>query len=95
MGIKIYTSRNCGPCVEIKEALEMQGWNIDGEPVQVMDVESDDGFADFSNNILEKQDAWVPCGYKDGQVCRLVITDQNIVALDCPKNGHSSYLPDL
>jgi len=94
MTIKIYTAEHCGPCHLVRELLDKQGNNVDGEDVRLVDVESDDGFQEFKAQILSKGDAAVPSAYKDGEKCQIRIEDETL-HLICGEDGQLSHLPEL
>lgn len=87
MTVKVYTAAHCVPCHTAIDALKSQGNIIDGEEVEVVDVETDEGFSEFHENVLSKTpkggEVGVPMAYKDGQCCRLDLTDGKL-SLSCP-----------
>lgn len=89
--IKIFTSEHCGPCQEVKKAI--QEGNYDGE-IEVVDVETDEGFAQFRDEVLSKGDGAVPMAFKDGQKCAVEISEEGKLLIDCPDDLPASE-PDL
>ena len=89
MTIKIYTAEHCRPCKEvlelIKEALKSSGGKMGGEDVRLIDIETDEGFNEFSREVLRKGDGAVPSAYKDGQKCEIVVEDDDVL-LNCPNS---------
>jgi len=94
MTIKIYTAEHCVPCHRVEELLKNQSNNIDGEDVEVIDVETDDGFQEFKKEILAKGDAAVPSAYKDGEKCLIKIEDE-ILHLICGADDQTSHPTQL
>lgn len=78
MTVKLYTAAHCAPCHMAVDALAKQGNVIEGEAVEVVDVETDEGFSEFNDNVLSKlpegEEIGVPLAFKDGQCCRLDLT---------------------
>jgi len=86
MTVKLYTATHCVPCHSAIAALEAQGNVIDGEEVEVVDVETEEGFADLESALADLPDdgsVGVPMAVKDGQKCLLDITDGKL-SLVCP-----------
>lgn len=86
--IKIYTSKNCVPCKEIHSSLN--GKNI--ENVEIIDIDTDEGFLDFQKNVLNDGDAFVPLAYRDGEKCHVYIDKDSNLTLDCPSGVFSSEI---
>jgi glutaredoxin len=94
MAIKIYTAEHCDPCHRVENLLEKQNNNIDGEDVKIIDVETDEGFQEFKEEILSKGDAAVPSAYKDGEKCLIKIED-DVLHLICDSDGQPSHPTQL
>ena len=77
--IVIYTSPHCPPCQEIKDRLA----KIASPDIEVVDIETDEGFKRFSQAVLEKGDGAVPSAFVDGRQCKIMVTPDDIT-LDCP-----------
>jgi len=75
MAVKLYTAKHCAPCHAAIDALAKQGNTIDGEEVRIVDVETDEGFKEFEEEVLSKLpdggEIGVPLALKDGQYCRI------------------------
>lgn len=84
MVIKVYYGEHCQPCHQIVKAIE-EG-RFTGEDVELVDIESDEGFREFSELVLKKGEGAVPSAYKDGQRCNIKIVDDNSLLFDCPKS---------
>ena len=77
--IKVFVSKNCGPCHLVKDLIEQGKFNA--EEIELLDLETDEGFAYIEKLGLTK----VPSAYKDGQACNLAIDRKNnILILQCP-----------
>jgi aminoglycoside phosphotransferase len=57
------------------------------DDVKVIDIETDDGFAEFSKEVLKHGDAAVPSAFKDGKQCKILIENGKTIILDCPSAG--------
>lgn len=95
MGITIYTASSCTPCQEIKKLLDEQ--KTPG--VEVVDIESDEGFDRFTREVLASGDGAVPSAYRDGKRCAILVDDQTkAIAFDCddpaPGAGDPVATPD-
>ena len=89
MPIKLYTARHCIPCHDVIDALNAGKYR--GEEVEIIDVETDEGFVQFCRDVLDHGDGFVPVAFKDGQRCQIEIDDTNgEVVITCPVSGESS-----
>ncbi|MDD5510832.1 MAG: hypothetical protein PHI12_08480 [Dehalococcoidales bacterium] len=78
--IKVYVSEHCGPCKEIRERVAKLG-----NDVQIVDIETDEGFADFTAAVLAKGDGAVPSAYKEGQKCKIMVEEgTQDIQIVCP-----------
>lgn len=80
MTIRIYTAKHCKPCYEIERIIKDK--KIEG--VEIVDIETDEGFEKFREEVLQFGDAAVPSAYKDGKECAILIDDEENIILDCP-----------
>lgn len=87
MGIKIYISAHCEPCQEIKSLADRGEL---GEDVQVIDVETDEGFVEFTQEVLSHGDGVVPSAYEDGQRCLLGRNEEGDFIVECPRDDPPS-----
>lgn len=78
--IVLFTSQNCGPCQEVK-ALAQQG-KLEDE-VEIVDIETDEGFERFQREVLGQGDGAVPSAYHEGAKCRITIEDEKL-KFHCP-----------
>jgi glutaredoxin len=84
MTIRIYTAKHCKPCHEV-ERLIKEGKFSGGDEVELVDIETDEGFEKFRKEVLDFGDGAVPSAYKDGEKCLVRIDEENDnVLLECP-----------
>jgi len=81
MGITIFTSKNCPPCQGLEEKLKEV--NLQDE-VELVDIETDDGFLKFKEEVIDHGDGAVPSAYKDGKQCKIGYDEDDRLVLDCP-----------
>ncbi len=82
MAIRVYTSQHCGPCKSLKALIEQGKIK---EDIEIVDIETDEGFEKFSKEVLEKSDGAVPSAYRDGQQCRILVDEETSeVSFECP-----------
>ena len=86
--IRVYIAGNCGPCEDIRKMVQ-EGKAPEG--VELVDIETDEGFAEFTAEVLTHGDGGVPSAYKGGQLCEIFKDDQNnTLIIDCPEPPPSS-----
>lgn len=84
MPVRVYHSKHCKPC-EIVTKLIKQGRFEGEEEVELVDLETEEGFKEFYNHVLEHRDSAVPSAYKDGERCLIKITEDNdALVFECP-----------
>ena len=89
MAIRVYTSKNCPPCKEIDRLVK--GGRFDGVgEIELVDIESDDGFAKFKEEVLDFGDGAVPSAYKEGKKCIISFTEDDSLSFNCPTDPSSS-----
>lgn len=81
MAIKIFTSKNCPPCQELEEKLKEADLQ---DEVELIDIETDEGFLKFKEEVIDHRDGAVPTAYKDGKQCKIGYTEEGGLVLDCP-----------
>ena len=85
--VAIYTAPGCGPCKEVKEAVESGNIEVRGAPssdITLVDVTSDEGYP----AIDEKGIGQIPAAYHEGQKGDLLVDDATgKVVVDCGGNG--------
>lgn len=79
--IRLYTAKHCAPCHDITDLVK-QGKVQNGDKVELIDIETDDGFAEFMP-LVEEEGSAIPIAYKDGKVCKVTIED-GVVCFSCP-----------
>lgn len=83
MTITIFTSEHCLPCKEVEHLIKEGRFSDDD--IEIIDIETDDGFNLFKKEVLEFGDAAVPSAYKDGQACIIKIDrDDRRLIIECP-----------
>lgn len=82
MTIRVYTAKHCTPCHEV-ERLIKEG-RFDGE-IELVDIETDEGFLKFKDQVLQHTDGAVPSAYKDGKRCKIQIDEEeDRLIFECP-----------
>lgn len=84
---RIFVAEHCGPCHVVREMAEKG--QVDPKDVEIIDVESDEGFPFIAEYDLQG----VPSAYMGKQKCSIQIDkDQNLVRIVCPgsKSGPPS-----
>lgn len=71
--ITVFTATDCEPCQAVKEFIK-EG-KVDPNDIELIDIETDEGFAKFTEVVLSKGDGAVPSAYKNGKECRIVVED--------------------
>jgi hypothetical protein len=90
---RIFVSKHCGPCQVIKDMV--QNGQVDDKDVELIDVETDEGFP----YIAEFGLTGVPSAYRGKQKCEIKI-DQDILQIICddtreapPSSGEGQLSP--
>jgi len=88
MTITIYTAEHCVPCKEV-ERLIKEGKFAGEKEVEVVDIETDEGFKKFKREVMDISDVEtqlaVPSAYKDGKKCLIQFDEENDnVLFKCP-----------
>lgn len=86
MTIRIYTSKTCIPCRKIEDLIDA-GKIISDEEIELVDLETDEGFQKFKEEVLDRNDEVelsVPTAYRDGQHCSIRFDEDNNVLFQCP-----------
>lgn len=89
MTIRLYTSKNCPPCAQLEELMEQGHLTIDEDELEIVDIETDEGFEKFSEEVLQHGDGAVPSAYLEGQKCNIRI-DEDGIHFDCPAPSSDS-----
>ena len=86
--LRIFISSSCGPCQEIKEAIEAGRFNAEG--IDLIDVESKEGFPYIKKFGLTK----APSAYLGKKECEMFINREDMsLFIDCPDSKKSLSLP--
>lgn len=80
--IRVFTSKNCPPCQEIHGLLETyQG----PEEITVIDIDTDEGFAEFKKEVMISGQGAVPSAFRDGQKCIVTLNEnKDSLLFKCP-----------
>jgi predicted thioredoxin/glutaredoxin len=89
MAIKVFTSKHCQPCHDIEKIIK-EGKFAGEREVELIDIETDEGFAMFKKEVLDFGDGAVPSAYKDGKKCVISITEDDGLLFNCPTEPHAS-----
>ena len=81
MTIRIYTSEHCVPCKEVEDKIKQADTS---EKIEVIDIETDEGFEKFKQEVLDHQDGAVPSAYRDGKQCKIGFDEERNLLLYCP-----------
>ena len=85
MTVRIYTAKHCTPCHEIAELIKKGRAT---EDVELIDIETDEGFARFTQEVLEHGEGAVPSAYRDGERCAILIDEvTKDLLIECPRDG--------
>lgn len=77
----VYVSSNCSSCADVKKALKERRINRE---IDVIDIDTDEGFETFYNEVLAKQDGKIPSAYKDGKPCLVGFDEDKVFTIQCP-----------
>ena len=92
MTIRVYTSEKCGPCEEIRKQVQDEDFQLSlGDNVEVIDIGSDDGFQQFYDDVLSKEDGEVPVAFRDGQKCHVGFDEDDKLVIECPTNDSDAF----
>lgn len=96
MTLTIYTAEHCVPCKEV-EQLVKEGKFIGEKEVEVIDIETDEGFKKFKEEVMDPSNVEtqlaVPSAYKDGKKC-LIRIEGDSVLFECPTSDLPSSEQD-
>lgn len=88
--IKIYTSPNCPPCKRVEELISKGHYDTE---VRVINIESDEGFKEFAEEVLATGDGMVPSAFKEGRACKILFTDDDRLLFECPDESDQQDSP--
>lgn len=84
--VKVYTSKGCTPCQEVKDQLaEMEKQGL----VDLIELDTDEGFEMFAKEVLENGDGEVPSAYLNGKKCKILYDEDDKISIDCPDSKDS------
>lgn len=78
--VKLYASEHCIPCQAVRAQLATD------PNVEVVDIDTDAGFEEFTREVLSHGDGAIPSAYKDGKQCK-VLFDKEVQEffIECPE----------
>ena len=91
--IKIFTAGHCEPCHEVTKLLKEGKFEVDIDDVDIdlIDIETDEGFPQIAENDLNG----VPAARFQGKECKIRIDhDIGILVISCALKGGSPGQPD-
>lgn len=93
--IIFYTAKDsgCKPCEEIGKLIEAGKFQSPDGEVDFVDIMTDEGFQQFNDLVLSKQDGAVPSAYLDGKQCKISVENRGedkIVYFECPNTDQPS-----
>lgn len=74
--LQIFIGEHCSGCEQLKEIAENGGF---GDDVEVVDIETEEGFP----KVAEMELTEIPSAYEDGKKCAIKYSDDN-VEIKCP-----------
>lgn len=89
MATRVYTSKTCQPCHNIEELVK-EGRFAGETEVELIDIETDEGFAKFKEEVLDFGEGAVPSAYKEGKKCVISITEDDSLLFNCPTDPPAS-----
>jgi hypothetical protein len=83
--VKLYVTDECGPCADVKSAVEQNNYDIigvaKGDKLKIIDMTSDDGF------ILDEDLSTIPAATYKNRECKLFINEDTLkVTIDCKQH---------
>ncbi len=95
--ITLFTASSCAPCLEVEDLIKEGRIDFDGE-IELVDVETEQGFEIFDREVLSHSDGAVPSVYRNGKRCVIKIEDDpedgKRIIFDCSKDDLSSNPTD-
>tara|TARA_Y100000310_G_scaffold329656_1_gene399911 strand:+ start:926 stop:1189 length:264 start_codon:yes stop_codon:yes gene_type:complete len=85
MTVKLYVTDECGPCSDVKTAIEQNNYEMvgvaKGDRIKVIDMTADDGF------ILDEDLSSIPAATYKKRECKIFINEDTLkVTIDCTKD---------
>jgi len=83
--VKLYVTDACGPCSDVKTAIEQDNYDIvgvaKGDKLKIIDMTSDDDF------ILDEDLSSIPAATYKKRECKIFINEDTLkVTIDCTKD---------
>ena len=83
--VKLYVTDECGPCSDVKTAIEQNNYDIvgvaKGDKLKIIDMTSDDDF------ILDEDLSSIPAATYKKRECKIFINEDTLkVTIDCTKD---------
>jgi hypothetical protein len=82
--ITVFTSTHCPPCQELHEAVKAGKVS---EEIEIVEIDTDEGFERFKKEVLERGDGAVPSAYKEGKQCAIMVEEDGGVFFECPSDA--------
>ena len=87
--IVYYTAPDCTPCEEVTRLIQEGSVDaVDIKEIEVVDIETDEGFERYNREVLSKlkgdEEGGVPSAYSEGKKCEIQIVDDTFVVFNCP-----------
>lgn len=90
MALRIYTAKHCEPCRRIEDLIKEGKIS---EDVELVDIETDEGFLKFKKDVLDHSDGMVPSAYKEGQQCKIGFDEEENLVFECPADERPTEAP--
>ena len=82
--IVVFVSPNCGPCQDVQELIQ-EGRVIGAPEVEIVDIETDEGFDRFVEQVLSKGEGAAPMAFRGEELCEILYDDENdTLQFRCP-----------
>lgn len=88
--ITVFASHHCKPCQEVIAAIKSS--KVSAE-VDLVEIDTDEGFAKFSEMVLKKGDGAVPSAYREGRKCDILMDEEGNVNFECPEKDRPEPAP--
>lgn len=79
--IKVFVSGHCPPCEEVKNLIAEKG--LDKE-VELVDINTDEGFELFYKMVLSNRDGAVPSAFDGENQCKIMVGGDDGIKFECP-----------
>lgn len=90
MALRIYTAKHCEPCRKIEDLIREGKIS---EDVELVDIETDEGFLKFKEEVLDHSDGVVPSAYKDSKQCKIGLDEEENLVFECPTDEQPTEAP--